>query len=443
MIEALRLDFLLWLGSGIPTGDVLRAARLGIWSYRHGEEPRYGAGRPGFWELVDRQPVVGVTLRRLGMPGDASPILRRGWFATAPGSYARTRDRIFLGPAAWPAQACRQALLGAPAVAAEPEKPVEVVRRPVSLGAFAGFLAILARGQLRTLWHHGWRHDDWNIGIVDAPVASFLDGDHVPTVAWAPTRRGRYAADPFGLLEGAALQVYFEDYGHASGRASIARRGWSPERGWGRPAAALEVGSHLSYPSLVEDGGRYLMLPESRASGALTLYASETHRGPWHRHATLDVDPDVSDATLLRHDGRWWLFAIRPDRLNPSTELGLWFADRPEGPWQEHPLSPVLVDPRSARPAGPPFRDGERLYRPAQDCSTGYGDRVTVKRIVRLTTEAFDEEAVAVVRPDPGGLFPHGLHTLTGIGPVTLVDGKRRVWSTAALVRTVMGRFRR
>ena len=314
----------------------------------------------------------------------------------------------------------------------------------MGLRPFFRFLAVMARWRLRRAWHHGLRHDDWNVGVVDAPVESFLAVDAVHDVAWAPVRKGHYAADPFGRWgDDGTLQVIYEEYSHATGQASIATRRWSREPGWGPSGTTLHVGNHLSYPFFLEHEGRYLLLPESRASGKLVLYASDDPAGPWEPHATLDVNGDIADATLLRHEGRWWMFAALPSRLNPSTELALWFSDRPEGPWREHPLNPVLVDVRSARPAGPFFVVDGQLYRPAQDCSTGYGDRLVIKRIAHLTTEQYAEEAVAVVRPDRHGPFPHGLHMLTSVGSVTLVDGKRRIWDTAALVRSVRGRRRR
>jgi hypothetical protein len=346
-----------------------------------------------------------------------------------------------MGAVGWPAHVCREILLGASDAEPQPSPTAVVPRRAMSLRTFLCFLTMMGRARLQKTWHHGMRHDDWNIGVVDAPVESFLARDAIPHVAWAPVRRGHYSADPFGRWDGGVLQVLFEDYSHAQGEASIARRRWSRERGWAQSESALDIGSHLSYPFLLENDGRYLLLPESRASGKLALYTSDDLDGPWRRHATLKEDAGIADATLLQHGGLWWMFAVRNGGLNPSTELSLWFAERPEGPWQEHPLNPVLVDVRSARPAGPCFVVDGRLYRPAQDCSTGYGDRVVIKRISVLTTERFDEEAVSTLRPNSAGPFPYGVHTLTGVGEVTLIDGKRRVWNTAALLRVARSRL--
>lgn len=441
-IKEYRLDFLLDLGSGTPSGDMLRAARSGVWKFQHGDGPRDPGRFPGFWEVHDRRPVGAVTLGRVGgQPGSWST-LRRGWFAIAPGSYARTRDRLLLGPAAWPAQVCHSIRLEA----SDGDGPASTLGvgppREPGLGAVLRFLAVLAGAQARALWHHGWRHDDWNVGVIDLPVASLLDRRSIPPVAWAPGRQGHYAADPFGAWDGTTLDVLYEDFARGRGDASIAHRQWDRAHGWGAPRSALDIGRHLSYPCVFEHGGRLLMLPESRASGSLVLYESGTIDGPWTPHATIDAVGDVADATIVEHDGRWWLFAVRADRLNPATELLLWFADRPEGPWRAHPLNPVVVDVRSARPGGPLFRIDGRLYRPAQDCSTGYGDRLAVNRVITLTTERFEEETVCVLEPEPGGPFSSGVHTLTAVGDVTLVDGKRWAWDPATTIRAVLRRLR-
>jgi hypothetical protein len=63
----------------------------------------------------------------------------------------------------------------------------------------------------------------------------------------------------------------------------------------------------------------------------------------------------------------------------------------------------------------------------AQDCSETYGGAVTLNRIIRLTPEEYEEETVTVVRPDPDGPYPAGLHTLSAFDDWTLIDGKRWV----------------
>jgi hypothetical protein len=441
-IRASQPDVVLWLAEARPSAAVVDTAPRGLWRFQFGDGAPVAPTLIGGRELLSGEAVVAARLlaERHGAPPVA---LRTGAFAVDPMSWARTRNRVLLGVGGWAALACRAAQLGAleaspvPVAAAPGPGPVGTAD---ALRLVIGMWAAIAR----RLWHHGFRHDDWNVGVVDAPVASFLAAaDHHPRVDWAPVRGGHYAADPFGRWDGDTLHVLYEDFVHARGVASLAHRRWRRDTGWLPASPMLDIGTHQSYPFLLEHDGRLWLLPESRAGNALVLYAAERVDGPWRPAATLDVPGDVADATPVRHDGRWWLFAIRADRLNPATELGLWFADRPEGPWQEHPLSPVLADVRSARPGGPLFVVDGQLYRPAQDCSTGYGDRLAIKRVTALTPERYAEELVRVVRPDPGGEFAYGLHTLTAVGPVTLVDGKRRVRDWGAIREALARRLRR
>jgi hypothetical protein len=98
----------------------------------------------------------------------------------------------------------------------------------------------------------------------------------------------------------------------------------------------------------------------------------------------------------------------------------------------------VKVDVRSARPAGTPFVVDGTLYRPAQDCSRTYGGRVTINRVLILTPLAFREEPFAFVDPDPEGPYPDGLHTLSQVGNVTLIDGKRTLFVPVEFRRVLL-----
>jgi hypothetical protein len=435
-----RLDVLLDLGPLEPARDTARFARYGTWRFVHGSGS--SSWPVGTREIARGRPVI--TAELVAHHDGADPHrLREGWFQTAPESRGRTCDRVLLGSSRWPALVCREIRLtgqlpsgpGLPPSGRNPAPPT--VRDAVAFG----LATIGAIG--RRLWHHGMRHDDWNIGVVDAPIATLRNESRPTEVHWAPVRRGHYAADPFGRWNGGELEVFYEDFLHARDAASIARRVWRRYGGWGAPGASLDVGSHLSYPFLIEHEGQRYILPESRSSGSLVLYREDGPGGDWVPHATLGVSGDVGDATAVRHDGRWWLFGVGSDRLNPATHLMVWYADQLEGPWTAHPLNPVVSDVRSARPGGPFFVQDGVLYRPAQDCSTGYGDRIAIKRVNVLTAERVDEEIVSWFGPQRDGPFPYGLHTLTEVGDVTLVDGKRRIWNASATLLRVRRRLLR
>jgi hypothetical protein len=65
---------------------------------------------------------------------------------------------------------------------------------------------------------------------------------------------------------------------------------------------------------------------------------------------------------------------------------------------------------------------------------------VVINRVLTLTTTAFREEPAAFVEPDVNGPYPDGLHTLSAVGGMTLIDGKRLQLAPAEF-RRVIGRM--
>jgi hypothetical protein len=133
-----------------------------------------------------------------------------------------------------------------------------------------------------------------------------------------------------------------------------------------------------------------------------------------------------TDATLIEHEGLWWLFLTIGEQngICLQDELHLYYAHSPFGPWTPHIENPIKSDARNSRPAGNIFyRDGI-LYRPAQDCATGYGKATVLNRIDRLDTEGYYETPVG--RIDTG--WHKGCictHTLSRSENFWTVDGMR------------------
>jgi hypothetical protein len=171
------------------------------------------------------------------------------------------------------------------------------------------------------------------------------------------------------------------------------------------------------------------------------LYALDD-AGRWTEEATLIEGIAVLDPTVVRHDGRWWMFGTDSE-VDPEGKLFLWSAPELLGPWEPHPANPVKADIRSGRPAGTPFVVDGELYRPAQDSSLGYGSAVVICRVTRLTREEFAEVPVARFAPPPGDPYARGRHTLAGAGGLTAVDGKRAVFAPRLVTPRIAGKLRR
>jgi len=285
-----------------------------------------------------------------------------------------------------------------------------------------------------------FRHSDWTVGVVRRPIREVLTSRDIGPVAWMPPRRGRYAADPFGRAVGDVVHVLFEDFDQRTGRGTIGLATVDRSGTWSEPETVLDTGSHASYPYLLDVAGETFLIPETADTSEVRLYRAAEFPHGWRLEATLLRDVQVSDATVINRDGRWWMFGTSRGR-GVNEALRIWHAPELTGPWRLHAVDPVKVDPASSRPGGTPFVVNGGLYRPAQDCSHRYGRRLVINRVEALDAMRYAETTIRLI----DAIQPNdsGLHTLSAAGAVTLLDGNRVRFVPEALQLTLKARLRR
>src|SRR2546425_178400 len=262
-------------------------------------------------------------------------------------------------------------------------------------------------------------------GIVGAPIADFLDPTREKPVRWLrPPGDGRFIADPFGARIDDAVHIVYEDFRYSTSKGLIATMEATMEGPARMPRVAIELPVPASYPYIIEDRGRIYCVPETSEAREVSLYRAVEFPMKWEKASTMLTGVAALDGTVFRHESRWWLAHTDRD-AGQYVHLFLWYASTLEGSWEPHPLNPVKSDVRSSRPAGTPFLHEGSLYRPAQDCSRIYGGRIVINRVSRLTPTEFAEEPAAVVEPFAKSPFPDGIHTISRVGDVTLIDSKR------------------
>jgi hypothetical protein len=438
------LDFILNFSAAQVPAGLLEAARHGVWALHFGDWIHYRGEPSAFWEVYDAQPITAALLVRLQQDPAAVIVLREGYLRTKLLSAARNREQLLSRVVHWPAQVCNdlrngvaRCLTAAPLVTT-----ARVRRRPTLAQQFNYRRKILARAA-RTGFESLFRHDQWNVGRIDRPISSFLSPDATAGVQWLePPRGSEYFADPFGVWREQRLTILCEHFSYRSNRGTIAAIQNALKAGVPSAPFAVQIGPqpavHLSYPYLIETEGRLLCIPESSEAAEVGMYELERFPDRWTKVANLLEGSAIVDATLFRHEERWWLAGSEPTHKGSSCELNLWYAAAPTGPWHPHAGNPVKIDVRSARPGGTPFYADGHLYRPAQDCTTTYGARIIINRVVTLTPTAFCEVPAATVEPDPSGPYPAGLHTLSSAGNCTLIDAKRIFFSPAQFRRVLL-----
>ena len=316
-------------------------------------------------------------------------------------------------------------------VPAEPSSQ-RVAPRPAAIGARA--LRVLARAVVQRLYHLCYRAPHWRVGWRRLEGPDLIDLRAHPASGWrvlADDGR-RFYADPFPLDAQGRTVLFVEEYPHATAKGIISAVTIGPDGPEGAPRPVLEEPWHLSYPFVFERDGAVWMVPEASQNGTVDLYRARAYPGGWVREATLLSGITASDATLLQHGGRWWLFATirdgataRDPRGAFSDVLCLWSAPDFRGPFAPHPGNPVLIDIAAARPAGRVVARGGRLIRPVQDGRAGYGAALALARIDRLDEDGFAQTVETILRPSP--LWPGTrLHTLNRSRDFEFIDGSGR-----------------
>ncbi len=328
----------------------------------------------------------------------------------------------------------KQALSGSPPECAPvAEAPLAARREGVTDWLIGG----LRRQQLRN--SRRLAVETWAVGIVERPIGQVLKCGELGPATWLvwDDREG-YLADPFPW-PGRTDRIVCERYSNRTRRGDLV----AVE---GRDAChpiQIEIPErrHLSYPGAWLEGDHVLLMPESGASRATVIYRldAKARAVPF---VTVAEDIGMADPTLFKRGGLYWIAYTDTD-IGLHDNLCLMVAERMTGPWRRHPGNPVKLDVRSSRPAGAVFRVGEGWFRPAQDCAADYGAALAINRIVELSTTRFREEVVAVLRPDPQGPYPHGLHTLSIWGDRLLIDGKRWQRRPQLLADKLLYRLRR
>lgn len=70
-----EIDIVLHWGIGILEGEILDTPSYGVWGVHHGDFRKYRGGPPGFWEFIEGEDTVIVTLQRFTEELDAGEII--------------------------------------------------------------------------------------------------------------------------------------------------------------------------------------------------------------------------------------------------------------------------------------------------------------------------------------------------------------------------------
>ncbi len=431
-IRARNLDVLIRFGFNILRGEILSAARYGVWSFHHGDNEFYRGGPPHFWELYEGAALSGVVLQVLTEELDAGTVLCKSLFTTQQtfsvslnrfGPYWGASDMIIrklneLHRFGW------NHLLEHSIPPAPYQGRRKLYRTPTNVEMARWLAPVLIRKAVARPFQKK-TVQRWKIGIRQnaTPLFDAASDGSLRGFRWIEPVRGHFWADPFLLDWQDKKWIFFEDYVYARNRGHIACAELTPDGNLIDPVPCIEHSAHhYSYPYVFQDGNQLLMIPEASDSYSVDLYRCEEFPFKWKLQTTL-LQGKFVDTSVWRHDGLWWMMTSTADPDSRSMSLYLFYSESLAGPWRMHPSNPISTDARNNRGAGRIIAAGGRLIRPSQSCCPIYGYSFSLNEVTRLSPTEYEERTVREFKPD--ALKVAAVHTYNWISGVEVIDGAK------------------
>lgn len=414
-LMSFRTDAILVLTCEPLPFQLVSSATQSVWKI-------WAGGRPladpwvAFETLRDRKELI--TLSLVSENSCGSVCIKQAVLDVSPYSLSKTRAWLFARAAWLPVWAIRSVECNLPF----PEVGDDTQSAPVGrLRVMKSMSALTAKRALKKVFFP----DQWLLAYRFADPGDGFDGEGYSVIIPPPDR---FWADPWVIEREGRYWIFFEDYSYSKNRGHIAAMPLDENGVSGTPVVVLEKQYHMSYPCLFEWNNDLYMLPETTGAGRVELYRCLNFPADWEPAGVLIHEVALHDPTIWESGGRWWLAGVVACEPAPPHEaLHVYHAANPLGPWLPHSGNPVLLDVRSARPAGAVMSDGDLLYRPSQDC-TRYGRAVVINQLRQLDADTFSEQPLYRLVPSPDSCW-EGVHTVSRAGRLTVIDVLRsRPW---------------
>lgn len=414
-IKGSGLDVIIRLGFRILKGQILSAAKLGVWSFHHGDPTFYRGGPPAFWEVMLGKPISGLVLIQLTEKLDQGKILYQSFAQTNPLSVQRNANAVFWKSAYIIPRVMRQIeglgisqWLSQFAQIPSTEKS-QLLRPPKGFQTLRLVSKLLLRNSKRK-WQENRIKPHWQVGYMEKSTWNFEKGVLWKDLTLIPNKESKstYCADPFPIQIGTETEVLVESFDNKKQKGCICLIDDK-----GNKRVVLQENWHLSYPFIWEESHKTYLIPESADAGCIYRYAFDSGSTQLQQREIL-FDEEAFDPTIWKNESGYWLFVNQKKNraISAFDELFLYHSESWENPkWVPHPQNPIVSDVRKSRPAGKLFIHQGKLYRPAQDSGLRYGNKIQVMEIIQLNPKNYEEKlAYTLEAPQEAGIL--GMHTI-------------------------------
>ncbi len=421
------LDVIIRFGFSIIRGDIHKTARLGIWSFHHGDNRFYRGGPPGIWELIKGKPEIAVTLQQLSDVLDCGNTIGRSTHRADLYSVLKNKHLIYSSCGDLLLQKLQQAQsmgfesIKNTALFKEDIPDTKILKSPRNFECLS-LLITLIKNYIGLRWPRN-KKIRWFLAV--KPVDKHFDQfDHAKLIT---SPKDRFYADPFIISveqepKKKKTFIFFEELIYTQKKAHISVGELINEELINiKPIIQEEF--HLSYPYTFKDNGDWFLIPESRQNKTVRLYKCTDFPYQWQLESIIIEDIELLDSSIHKQDGTYFLFAnkYQPNRDTSNECLVVYFSDSLTGEWHAHPLNPLVTNITNSRPAGKLFEHDGKLILPTQNCALRYGYAINFNEI-EISKTHFSMKRVSGLSPDwhKNNL---GSHTWNSDGETVVIDG--------------------
>ncbi len=263
--------------------------------------------------------------------------------------------------------------------------------------------------------------EQWNIAYRERSCGNTLLSDKSTEFHVIPNTKRYWCADPFVCERDGRNYIFAEMYDGmlfrgVIGYCELTSTGpteWKP---------VIKEPHHLSYPFIFEYGSDIYMIPESYVANEISLYKAIDFPDKWVKESVLVKEYCAVDSTVFVDKNNSYILTLKTD---PTTKLELFSLDM-----YDYSCNSVCIAENfsadQSRPAGKLFNLGEKLIRPAQDCSAGYGSALNFYEI--KSTVPYSESLMCKIGTkdivSDATFTPEGIHTYNFSDTYEVIDLK-------------------
>lgn len=198
--------------------------------------------------------------------------------------------------------------------------------------------------------------------------------------------KDQWLADPFMYEDNERHFLFVEQYFNDKNRAGLGFY----EIVDGEPvnnAVIMDNPYHMSYPCVFKYKDCHWMIPESSSNQTLDLYKATEFPSKWEHVTSLIKGRRVVDTTVfVKGDD---VFLLSYESVNDGFVLHALLLDM--NSYSLSKIGEAHYNSNVGRPAGRLFEKDGKLYRPAQNCSTKYGESLYVYEVLELNEHSYAE----------------------------------------------------